>query len=129
MACRNQAILFQGMLRLWDDLVFAQTREEVGEAVVRGLVVKEAQLSALAHVGHDLDGATEVSIGVPWRNQGVELRLGQMVLRRHISPYGCSVSQLCLQRRDLLRERCRLNAEPAGEAFPHPAPAEDITVH
>ena len=64
---------------LWDDAFLAQAGEEVEEAVVGGLVVEEAQLAALAHVGDDFDGAAEVGVGVPGGGEVVEVGFDEVV--------------------------------------------------
>ena len=50
---------------LWDDVRRAQPGEEVEEAVIRCLIIKEAKFSTLAHVGNDLNRAPKVGVGVP----------------------------------------------------------------
>src|SRR5262245_41180126 len=107
----------------------AQPGEQVEKAVVGCLVVEETELAALAHVCDNLDWATEVSIRVPRRHQPLEVRLDQAVLRGDGRPDWRRVGQLSFQQRALTgKVRC-LKPEPAGEARPHPAPAEDVTIH
>ena len=45
----------------------------------RLLIGGEARLSALRHVGHHLDLAAEIGIGVPGRGQPAEIGLGEAV--------------------------------------------------
>jgi len=51
-----------------NDALLTETRKEVEEAVVGGLVVEEAQLAAFTHVRDDLNGAAKIGVGVPRRD-------------------------------------------------------------
>ena len=74
--------------RLGDDPRGAQAFEQVEEALIRWLVVKETQFAALAHIGHDLDGTSEVRIGVPSRRQDGQIGCDQLVSLREIGTVG-----------------------------------------
>jgi hypothetical protein len=46
----------------------------------------EAGQAALGHVGHDLDLAAQVQVGMPGRRQLAEIRFGEGMLRRDLGP-------------------------------------------
>jgi hypothetical protein len=117
-----------GLVVLWDDVLLAEAGEEVEEAVVGGLVVEEAELAALAHVGDDFDGTAEVGVGVPGGGEVVEVGFGEMVTVGDVAPDWFGVGELLLEGGAFAGEGRGFDAEPLGEAGPHPAPAEDVAV-
>src|SRR5262249_38944981 len=65
-----------------DDPFSPQSGEQVQERTECGLVFVEPGRAALGHVGHDLDVATQVQVGMPGRRQLAQVRFGEAVLRR-----------------------------------------------
>ena len=116
------------VLRLWDDALLAESGEEVEEAVVSGLVIKETELSALAHVSDDFDWAAEIRVRVPGRDEDREVRFYKMMLFGNTSPDRSGIGELLLQRGDLTDPRSGCDTEPISETRPHPVPTEDVTV-
>ena len=114
---------------LRDDATLAKSGEEIEEAVVGGLVVEEAKLSALAHIGDDFDRAAQIGVGVPGRDQDGEVGFDEIMFFGDAFPDGGGVGELLLQRCDFTTPWGGCDAEPAGEAGPHPAPAEDVAVN
>src|SRR5512135_3543569 len=95
----------------WNDPLSPQSGEQVQERTEGWLVLVEAGQAALGHVGHDLDLAPEVQVGVPGRRELAEVWLGEAVPRRDLGPDRTRVRQLRLQRRRAARVRDGLNPE------------------
>ena len=106
----------------------AEAGEEVVEAVVGGLVFEEAELAALAHVGDDFDGAAEVGVGVPCGDELVDVGLDEIVGFCDVVPDIFGAGELLFEWSALAGKGCGFDAEPCGEAGPHPAPTEDVAV-
>jgi hypothetical protein len=113
---------------LRDDAPLAKSGEEIEEAVVGGLVVEEAKLSALAHIGDDFDGTAEVGVGVPGGGETIEIRFDQVVRLCDVSPDFSGASELLLEGCAVAGEGSGVNAEPLCETGPHPTPAKYVSV-
>jgi len=109
-------------------VLLTETCKEVEEAVVCGLVVEEAELAALAHVGDDFDGTAKIGVGMPGGGEAVEVGFDEMVRVRDAFPDLLGARELLLEWSALAGEWGGFDAEPGGETRPHPAPPEDVAV-
>jgi hypothetical protein len=95
------------------DPLSSQPGEQIQEGTKRRLVFVESGQAALGHVGHDLDLAPQVQVGMPSRRQLAEVRFGETILHRDLGR--CFFGSLDGNLHEVLVERFTTSAPSKGQ--------------
>ncbi len=105
-----------------------QPVEKIEEGRATFLIEIEAEKTALCHVIYAFQLASQIAIGVPPRSQLVDIPFRESMLVRDGSPEACDLGELWSERLDRVGWTGGFDLEVGSDLWPHPSPAEDISI-